>query len=369
MELPSLYKITATGAINKWTIFVENNYYWTEFGKIDGMLQTSDRTYCEAKNIGRSNETTSEQQAVLEATSVWKKKKDREGFVLSLDELDKPTFEPPMLAKKYDGNYKKSMKFIQPKLDGIRCNISYSDGYIQSLSRNNTRFDTTKHIEEELEEFFNSFKSVHLDGELYNHELHDDFNKIVSLVRKKKLSDRDKEEIESSVKYYVYDAWFDGEEDMSFSERSKFIKDKLSNMNNVIVVPTFEVSSREYVDKYFNAFREEGYEGAMIRTNDPYEHKRSKNLLKYKEFLDDEFEILDVNIGKNQTIAESFTIKLKNDKVCNATLAFTDDKCKEILENKENYIGKLATVCYFGITKDGLLRFPVVKDIDRQSYE
>jgi len=65
----------------------------------------------------------------------------------------------------------------------------------------------------------------------------------------------------------------------------------------------------------------------------------------------------------------TFEIKLKNDKICNATLAFTDEKCKEILENKENYIGKMATVCYFGVTNDGLLRFPIVKAIDRQSYE
>jgi len=371
MELPSLYKTTATGAINRWTIFIENNYYWTEFGKIDGILQTSDRTYCEAKNIGRSNETTMEQQAILEATSIWRKKQDREGFVLSLDELDKPKFEPPMLAKKFDGNYKKEMKFIQPKLDGIRCNMSFDldSNRVVSLSRHNMEFDTTKHIENELKDFLEEFSHVHLDGELYNHDLHDDFNKIVSLVRKKKLTNKDKEEIESNVKYYVYDAWFDGQEDMSFSARSKFIKDNLSNLENVVVVPTFEVNSREEVDRYFDMFRSDGYEGAIIRTDAPYEHKRSKNLLKYKEFLDDEFEILDVNIGKNQTIAESVTIKLKNDKVCNATLAFPDDKCKEILENKENYIGKLATVCYFGETNDGLLRFPVVKAIDRQSYE
>ena len=369
MEFPTLYKQTATGAINRWTILVESNYYWTEFGKVDGVLQTSDRTYCEAKNVGRSNETTSDQQAVLEASSVWKKKRDRDGFVMSLDELQELVFDPPMLAKKFDGNYKKEMKFIQPKLDGIRCNISCNTGEVQSLSRHNMAFNTTKHIEGELKELLESNKHLHLDGELYNHDLHDDFNKIVSLVRKKKLTNKDKEEIESKIKYYVYDAWFDGNDDMSFSERSKFISDNLSNMNNVVVVPTFEVNSREEVDKYFDMFRKDGYEGAIIRTDAPYEHKRSKNLLKYKEFQDDEFEIVDVNIGKNQTIAESLTIKLKNDKLCNATLALPDEVCKQILENKENYIGKTATVCYFGITNDGLLRFPVVKAIDRQSYE
>ena len=181
MEFPTLYKQTATGAINRWTILVESNYYWTEFGKVDGVLQTSDRTYCEAKNIGRSNETTSDQQAVLEASSVWKKKRDRDGFVMSLDELQELVFDPPMLAKKFDGNYKKEMKFIQPKLDGIRCNISCNTGEIQSLSRHNMAFNTTKHIEDELKELLESNKHLHLDGELYNHDLHDDFNKIVSL--------------------------------------------------------------------------------------------------------------------------------------------------------------------------------------------
>ena len=50
-----------------------------------------------------------------------------------------------------------------------------------------------------------------------------------------------------------------------------------------------------------------------------------------------------------------------------ATLAFTDEECREMLENKENYIGKMATVCYFGETKDGMLRFPITKGI--RDYE
>jgi hypothetical protein len=87
MEFPTLYKQTVTGAINKWSIFVENNYYWTEFGNINGVNQISDKVYCEAKNIGRSNETSNEQQAVLEASSLWKKKRDREGFVLSVEDI------------------------------------------------------------------------------------------------------------------------------------------------------------------------------------------------------------------------------------------------------------------------------------------
>jgi DNA ligase-1 len=154
---------------------------------------------------------------------------------------------------------------------------------------------------------------------------------------------------------------------MKFSDRSKFIKENLSNLNNIVVVPTFEIHSAEDTDGYFERFLEEGYEGAIIRGDEPYEHKRSKNLLKYKRFQDDEFEILDVKAGKNNTIAESVTIRLNNGNICSATLAFPDDKCKEMLENKNNYIGKMATVCYFGMTNDKLLRFPIVKAI--RDYE
>ena len=369
MNLPTLYKLTVNQTINKWTIFIEGNCYWTEFGKVNGAIQQSEKTYCVGKNKGRSNETSDDEQAILEATAIWKKKQSMENFVTDIETVNDVEFQPPMLAKIYNKLYADNMKYIQPKLDGIRCNMSLKDGKIQAISRRNKPFNSTKHIEVELEEFFKAHPLIHLDGELYNHELHDNFNKIVSLVKKQKITDKDRQEIESTVKYYVYDLWVDDNPNMSFTDRNSIINQFLFNLENVVVVPTFKIGSSDEVDEYFRKFVSDGYEGAIIRTDDPYEHKRSNNLLKYKEFVDEEFEILDVNIGKNQTIAESVTVKLKNGAVCNATLAFPDDKCKEILENKEKYIGKMATVCYFGITNDGLLRFPVVKAIDRQSYE
>ena len=368
MRLQTLFKKTATGSINQWTIIVEENYYWTEFGQIDGIIQHSDKTYCSGKNKGRSNETSDEQQAIFEATSLWNKKQTMENFVTDINKVNELLFQPPMLAKVYGKVYENDMEFIQPKLDGIRCNISLNNGEISSLSRRNKPFSSTKHIEEELEYFFHKYPSIHLDGELYNHVLHDNFNKIVSLVKKQKINDNDKKEIESTVKYYVYDLWDDENPNLNFDERSELIHNALSNLENIVVVPTYKVESSEDVDKYFRKFVNEGYEGAIIRRNKPYEHKRSKNLLKYKEFQDDEFEILDIKVGKNNTIAESITIRLKNGDTCEATLAFTDDKCKEILENKNNYIGKMATVCYFGVTNDSKLRFPVCKIIDR-NYE
>lgn len=370
MNLKTLYKLNVNESINQWTIYVDGNCYWTEFGKVDGVIQTSDKTYCQGKNIGKVNETTDEEQAILEATAIWKRKKDMENFVEDIGLVSEILFKPPMLAKIYNKEYKPNMKFIQPKLDGIRCNISVDDGGIKAISRRNKPFVSTKHIENELESFFEEHPTIHLDGELYNHNLHSDFNKIVSLVKKRKITDDDRKEIESTVKYYIYDLWDDSNPNLTFSERFAMITKWLGGYENILIVPTFEVSSSDEVDSWFREFVHNGYEGAIIRVDAPYEHKRSSNLLKYKEFYDNEFEVLSVNLGKNKTIAESITIKLNNEgKTCNATLAFLDEKCKEIWENKENYIGKLATVCHFGFTADGSLRFPVVKSFNRQDYE
>lgn len=370
MNLQTLYKLTANKTVNQWTIFVEDNCYWTEFGKVGGAIQKSEKTICYGKNIGKVNATTDNEQAILEATAIWRRKQDMENFVLDVESVDEISFQPPMLAKVYNKVYNEKMKFIQPKLDGIRCNISINpDGSTKAISRRNKPFASTKHIEDELVPFLAGHPSIHLDGELYNHELHDDFNKIVSLVKKQKIKEDDRKEIESTVKYYVYDLWDEENPNLSFSERLHIINVHLGALENVVIVPTFAVHSSAEVDNWFLDFIGMGYEGAIIRLDAPYEHKRSNNLLKYKEFKDDEFEVIEVNVGKNETIAESVTVKLKNGNLCNATLSFSDEKCKEILENKEKYVGSIATVRFFGYTADEMLRFPVVKSFNRQEYE
>lgn len=369
MTFPKLYKKNVNGSINEWRIITEGNTYWTEFGRVGGQIQASEKTLCVGKNIGKANETSAVRQAELEAASIWRRKISMENFVLDIDRVDEVKFNPPMLAKIYNKTYTESMKFVQPKLDGVRCNIMFNNGVAEAISRKNKPFYTVEHIKKSLENFILENPTIHLDGELYNHELHDDFNKIVSLVKKQKITPDDENEIVKYVKYYVYDMWDDNNPDMPFSERNQFIKNNLKDLPFIEVVETYEVNSAQEIDDKFKEFIAHGYEGAIIRLDKPYEHKRSKNLLKYKEFLDDEFEILTVNNGKTNNMAESVTIRLKNGKICNATLAFPDTKCVEMMMYPSQYIGKLATVRYFGETNDGLLRFPVIKAINREEYE
>lgn len=337
------------------------------FGQVGGVITKSDKVFVEAKNIGKKNETTVEEQALKEAESIWKKKIKSENFVINIDDIDKKAFNPPMLAHTYDKVFSDELKYIQPKLDGIRCNMSYENNEILALSRKNNPFYTVEHIKEKLFQILKENPSIHLDGELYNHELHDNFNKVVSLVKKEKINEQQENEIVKYVRYNVYDLWDDNNPNMTFSERNKLINELLSDIEYVDIVPTFEIASESDIKAYFETFVGGGYEGAILRKNAKYEHKRSKNLLKYKEFNEEEFLILDICEGKNKGIAEYAWIKLNDDLTCKATLSFTDDECKEMLSNKEHLINKIATVKFFGYTEDGKLRFPVLKAI--RDYE
>lgn len=368
MQYNTLYKRNANGGINKWTVYVEDNSYWVEYGQVNGVLTKGEIIFAEAKNIGKKNETSAHEQAMKEALSLWKKRKKSDNCVENIEDVDKLAFNPPMLAKVYDRKYTEDMKFIQPKYDGIRCNMHFNGEKVEAISRRNNSFFSTQHIQDAVTELLSKYPSIHLDGELYNHELHDDFNKIVSIVKKQNLSKNDLDECLKYVRYTVYDMWDDNNLDLTYSERYAWMQEHLSEISLIDVVPTYIINSHEEAEKYFMKFVSEGYEGAIIRKDKSYDHKRSNNLLKYKEFMDNEFPIISIHEGKKKNQAEYCWIDLKNGETCKATLAFQDSVCQDILANKDKFIGKLATVRFFGWTNDKHLRFPVVKIIERD-YE
>lgn len=360
--LNTLYKRNVNGTINQWSVKYDENGYWTEFGQVGGVITKSEKVIVDAKNIGKKNETTIEEQAIKEATAIWKKKIKSENFVENINDVDKKAFNPPMLAQKYEGEYSDDIKFIQPKLDGIRCNMHFENGEVVALSRKNNPFYTVDHIKKSIHEILLANPSIHLDGELYNHELHDDFNKVVSLVKKEKLKEDDIKEVTKYVRYNIYDLWDDNRPNLTFYERYCLIRDLFEHCEFIDIVQTDFILSSDDIEKYFKIYTSNGYEGAILRKDAPYEHKRSKNLLKYKEFMDAEFEVLDIYEGKAKNgVAEYAWVKLDNDNACKATLAFTDEECADLFENKNKYIGKLATIKFFGYTNDKKLRFPVLK--------
>ena len=91
-----------------------------------------------------------------------------------------------MLAHKYNPDKADYPAYIQPKLDGVRCLFTAKG----AISRANNQFMNVDHIEQALKPFFAKNPTAILDGELYNHGLKDDFEKIISLVKKKKPTDK-----------------------------------------------------------------------------------------------------------------------------------------------------------------------------------
>lgn len=372
-KLPTIYTLTSSGKVQQWTICVEDDQYWTEAGQVGGKIQTAKPTVCCGKNVGRSNETSPEQQALCEAQAKHQKKLDQGGTTDLNDVRNaaKRNFKP-MLAKSWDKEKEKVNYpvFIQPKFDGIRCVLT-SEG---AFTRNGKSIVTIPHIIEEFATIFEKYPNAVFDGELYNHELKDDFNRICSLVKKTKPSISDLLESGEVIRYYVYDvAQLDDKitMDTPFSQRYKIYWELLWGTHSTSICPvlTEQVASSEEVDGFHDTFCEQGFEGAIVRVDAPYQQKRTSDLLKVKLFQDDEFQIVGVEEGRGNKagLAAAIFIQLPNGKHCKAGMSGTDDFCRKVLADEDLLIGQMCTVCFFGYTPDGALRFPKVKTI--RDYE
>lgn len=370
----TIYKRATTGAVQEWTIIVDGNTFYTLAGQVGGAITRSKPTTCEGKNIGRANETSPEAQAEFEAAAKQKKKLET-GYFLSLEEIDNDIgYFEPMLAKEFNEekhkiNWKVGV-IVQPKLDGIRAIISKDS----AKTRKGKEHKSIPHILRKLDPLSENDPNLILDGEIYNHELHDDFNKISSVVRKQKPTAEDLKESERLAQFHCYDCPCVGDltQASSFIKRHEAMQKLLEGIAYVVVVPNLMAYSEEEVKKCHDIFVAQGYEGCIIRVPDsPYLNKRCDFLLKYKEFIDEEFtiEAISHGTGNKAEMAATVTITTKAGVKCEPNIKAPHAFLRTVWLNKDYYIGKVCTVRYFGVTPDGSLRFPRVIDLDRWSHE
>ena len=275
----------------------------------------------------------------------------------------------PMLAHKVNENridFSKKV-FIQPKLDGVRC-IFTKDG---AYSRTGKQFHNLRHIELRLKGFFKLNPDIQLDGELYNHALRNDFEQIISLVRKQKPTDEDRRNAQHLIQYHVYDFIT---ESSSYENRLKWLmSNKVLWWGNVIVpVETHRVNKyEEAANIHYDGFLKQGYEGSILRLNGPYEQKRSYNLQKFKDFSDTEATIVGYEAGKGKFTGLIGKFLMIDDNGiefgCPIGKGYNYDDRRFILNNIHDYIGKRATFTYFERTKAGSYRHPLYKTI--RNYE
>lgn len=358
----TLYKLDSKGKVRVW--HAETGTDGTRWGLRsiaglqDGKKVTSEWTFVEQKNVGRSNETSLEEQATAEMQSEVQKKKDR-GYFTDMKNID--TFDKfkPMLAEKFEDvtlDWESGYVYSQPKLDGIRC-IARKDGL---WTRSGKEIPAVPHIWESLKEFFSKHPDMILDGELYNHELKDDFNSITSMVRKTKPKPEDLVKSKELVQYHVYDVFVPSEPDLPFRKR-ELLRYAASN-EFVKMVPTMQVNDPSAIDSLYEGYLEHGYEGQMIRVDGKYENKRTKNLLKRKEFLTDEFEVVEMLEGQGnwQGCTKHFVLQLTAEKTFQAGVRGDMDTLREMWDKQQK--PDWVTLRYFTPTPDGVPRFPVVID-------
>ena len=273
----------------------------------------------------------------------------------------------PTKAGKVDFNTKKY--YIQPKLDGIRCYIT-ADGM---FTRNHKPILSAPHIYEALEPFFEEYgNAVILDGELYNHDLKNDFDKIISLVRKTKPTKEDLIESAKMVEFHCYDMFPSLDpQGLVHSERMEFItREVISQMYGVVPVETIPVYNNEDVTRFEELFLKQGYEGAMVREDAVYEQKRSWTLQKVKRFTDAEATVVGFVEGKGKLQGKlgKFLMQFPNGKEFGAPASgHTHAQRQELWENRESLLGTEWTVEFFEYTKSGAPRFPILKA--QRNYE
>lgn len=390
-----LYKRDKKGKLMSWTIHYDNTSYLTEYGYVDGILTKTLPTFVQQKNVGKVNETSIEEQVLFEVKSKIQYQLDH-GYSYEIPQFDKK-FEVSLAEKYIDRVEKNKLDFpyiCQPKYDGIRCTMQMEDGVLTLKSRTGKKFYACPHLISNsfICKLFEIYPDMILDGELYNHDLKTNFNKIVSIVKKVKVNENDIVESEAFIKYYIFDVYFPNKKDLSYSVRNHLLRiayhdlaendfsssyyEMVYDFNDSDVEDTMKYIARneQDVENYLNKFIAAGYEGIMLKKDEPYFFGRSTSMLKYKRFKDEEYTIIDILDGKGNLagIASSIVCVDNYGNTFKAGLMGTQEFAKEIFDNKNSYIGKKGTVKYQELTpvkngKGGVPRFGKIVTI--RDYE
>jgi DNA ligase-1 len=277
----------------------------------------------------------------------------------------KPMLAYPVSSKPID--YSKPV-FIQPKLDGVRCLIQYDNGVVTAYSRTGKVWKNIEHITLNLYKFFDKHPNVVLDGELYNHDFRDDFEQIISMVRKTKPDAEARAKSRDNVQFHCYDIV---NKRMKFSTRNEWIRDNLQESYCVKHLLTHWVDSDTEAKVRHKYNLSKGYEGSIVRLDTPYQCKRSHSLRKFKDFEDAEANIVGYEEGKGKRAGTLGKFLMQDDDGnqfgCPPGKGHNYKDLARMLENIHEYMGQRATFTFFERTKAGSYRHPLFKCI--RNYE
>lgn len=277
--------------------------------------------------------------------------------------------------------------FVSRKLDGVRCIVIVDEnGLVKSYSRAGKLFTTLKLIEDEIQSL--NLKSVVFDGEVCNYSENDkdDFQSIMKEIRRKNHV------IENAV-YNVFDfltlkEFNEKTSTTYFNTRIYKLKDTLFNkrlrlvkvLNQQHVNSLLELNS--YVDNFKKDENRNHWEGLIVRKDEKYKGKRSRDILKVKTFFDAEYVVKSVIFGPFRYVKDNVEIEHEmlsavviehKGNLVQVGSGFTIEQRQHFYMYTEDIIDKTITVQYFEESQNQngefSLRFPVVKTIHGNKRE
>lgn len=360
---PLLLKKTARGQTQTWRIWVEPGpgyvgeihvRYGLETGKKQHQVETIDA----GKNLGRSNETSPFEQAVLQAAALWTRQQERKGYGLTLEASAEATRLAPMLAEPFPEFAAKvdwETAYAQPKLDGHRCVATKERGRVVLRSRKGKPITALPHIVAELDHYLAEGDVV--DGEMYCHGM--TLQKIAAAVSRKNGVAAHADQIQ----YHIYDRFAAAR----FRDRSDSLRTQFgTRLETLVLTPTVVVRSRDDLAVCEAHFLAEGYEGAMLRygTQGYQAGVRTNTLLKVKQFVDDEFEVIDAREGRSTHRGMCiFICQTAAGHAFEATAPGSHAEKRAYWANHRQYLGRKLTVKYecYSASKDPIPLKPVAK--------
>lgn len=219
----------------------------------------------------------------------------------------------PMLAQQYEKRLKVKNGLSWPmdaqvKSDGVRGLLIWTPSGIAIYSRTLHHYFFMDHIREAGEELLRPcVESLVLDGELYCHGVE---HELITSIATQKTRPHPQESI---MVFYVFDCYDLSRPDMLYRDRRALLRSLIPNNEGVIrLIEEQTVNNEDELKVLHEKHRLAGYEGTMLRTNEPYHHGRSLNLLKYKFHEDMDSIIVDVLATEGNDV--NFMLEIEGDK-------------------------------------------------------
>lgn len=349
----TLYGKDSNGKLKQWSVFTDGAVVTVAHGKVGGKITQKSYT-AEAKNIGRANETTPEQQAEAEAFAKWTKQL-KNGYYKTTEEAANHVPSTPMKCQDYKDFSDRVVfpGYAQYKLNGLRSMINMKG---DCLSKAGEVYKLPPHWKA-IPDFISNVVGHPLDGEVFAG---------LGVLSLQLINSAWKKHNDNTplLNYYVYDIPVS---DLTFEKRLDILIAlkqvvEAEGMSDLIhVVHTEYIENQAQLDAFYAKALAEKAEGIVYRNaSGTYEFdKRSYDVIKRKPRQNLEVKVIAMSVDKNGDGV--LTGEMENGKV--VEFLMRKDAHESInyrkAENAETLIGSFVEIEYEEFSDDGIPTKPV----------